>query len=223
MAIIEIRNLSKRYKYGDSSILALNKINLNINKGEISAIVGPSGSGKTTLLNIIGGLETSSEGEIIVSGTNLTSVDERKATIFRRDTIGFVFQLHNLVPYLTAFENIELPLIAKGIRKKERVEQVEKLLTQVDLNKRKHHLPGKLSGGEQQRVAIARALANNPTVILADEPTGNLDSRIGSEIMQLMIEIVKLNGGTLLVATHDKMVEDLCGSSIHLKDGELVK
>lgn len=205
-----------------SSVIALDNIDLLIKEEEIVTLMGPSGSGKTTLLSIIGALDVPTEGEIRVNGITISNFTETEATRFRRDYVGFVFQLHNLIPYLSAAENVELPLIAKKIPKKERIDRVNDLLEQVGLKNRSNHLPGKMSGGEQQRVAICRALANNPKIVLADEPTGNLDSTTGREVIQLMVDMTKKNKGTLLIATHDRMIEEMCTRSINLRDGKVI-
>ncbi len=219
--MIETKDLTKKYPSGETEIFALRGINLSIDRGEIVALVGPSGSGKTTLLNIIGTLDKPTSGEVFVNGKNVTALNDRKSTIYRRDHIGFVFQLHNLIPYLTAYENVELPLIAKGVPKQKRHERVMSLLNEVGLSDRAWHYPKMLSGGERQRVAIARALANEPYIILADEPTGSLDSVTGQEIVELMIDIVSNNNGTLIIATHDPIVENLCNRIIRIRDGQI--
>ncbi|MEG6565792.1 ABC transporter ATP-binding protein, partial [Thermoanaerobacterium saccharolyticum] len=184
--VITIKNLSKIYKMGDNEVKALDNINLTVDEGEFVSIVGPSGSGKSTLMNIIGCLDVMTEGEYYLNGNDTSKLNENKLAELRSSEIGFIFQSFNLLQKLTALENVELPMIYKGIPAKERYNRAVELLTMVGLEKRIHHKPTELSGGQQQRVAIARALANNPHLILADEPTGNLDSQSGKEVMKII-------------------------------------
>lgn len=220
--MIKIRNLTKVYDTDAGRVIALDNICATIEPGETAAIVGPSGSGKSTLLNLIGCIDQPTQGEIIIDDISIGLLNETDASAFRREKIGFVFQLHNLLPYLTARENIELPMIALGRPKADRNRRSRTLLEAVELEHRAEHFPGQLSGGERQRVAIARALANSPGIVLADEPTGQLDSKIGSSIVTLMTTLVKQHNGLLIVATHDAMIEGLLERTIHLQDGKLV-
>jgi len=217
--ILELKNVTKVYKLGNSLIYALKNISFSLNEQEFVSVIGPSGSGKSTLLNLIGALDTPTEGEIILDGIKLSELSENQLTKIRRYKIGFIFQFFNLIPVLTAYENIDLPLMAAGIKKSERKKRVIDLLRIVGLEDRKDHLPEELSGGEQQRVAIARALANNPTIILADEPTGNLDSATGMEIIKYLKSLKK----TTIIVTHDPEVAQMTEKIIHLKDGLINK
>lgn len=220
--VIEIRNLRKVYGAGTNAVVALDGINTTFNTESAVAIVGPSGSGKSTLLNVLGCLDKPTEGEVIVDNISVGTLTDAEASAYRRKKIGFIFQLHNLLPYLTASENVELPMIAAGVAEKERKERTVTLLKAVELDHRASHYPSQMSGGERQRVAIARALANSPSIILADEPTGQLDSRTGSVIVSLMVSLVKELRGLLLVATHDLSVKNLMDRTINLRDGQII-
>jgi putative ABC transport system ATP-binding protein len=222
MKLIEIVDISKTYKSGSSQIDALKDINLAFRSGDTVAIVGPSGSGKSTLLNMIGALDEPDSGEIKIHGKSIIGMNEEEGNLFRRNTIGFVFQMHNLVSYLTASENVELPLIACGMNPDKRTKRVDELLEEVGLDHRQEHYPEQLSGGEQQRVAIARAMANKPQIILADEPTGQLDSVTGLAILELLRAIVSKNDGILLIASHNQIVADIMNKQIHLMDGKVI-
>lgn len=218
---ILVKNIFKNYKLGNATIHALRNVNLTIQKGELIAVVGPSGSGKTTLLNLLGTLDTPTSGEIEIDGVIVTNLSPDKLAKFRAKKIGFIFQNFNLIPVLTAFENVEFPLLGRQLNHAQRKEKVLKLLDAVGLKDFASHKPNNLSGGQQQRVAIARALVSDPTIILADEPTGNLDTSTGSEIMSLIHNINKKEGTTVIIATHDQNILEYANRIIRLKDGEI--
>ncbi len=220
--IIEADAVWKVYQRGKTDVEALRGVSFRVREGEIVAIMGPSGCGKTTLLNIIGGLDKPTKGNIRVNDIELSSLGESKLTKFRRENIGFVFQFYNLLPNLTALENVQLPLIAKGLSKKERFERATEFLQAVGLSDRLYHKPGELSGGEQQRVAIARAIAVQPSIVLADEPTGDLDTKTGEEIMELLRQIND-QGQTIIVVTHDDMIAMTTDRIIKLRDGKIIE
>ena len=215
--IIEIKNLRKEYE--DGSIIALNGIDLNIKQGESVSIIGPSGSGKSTLLNMIGGLDKADEGKIKVAGVNL--MENKDLSEFRSKEIGFVFQLHNLIPNLTVLENVQIPLIETDIEDKKMEERALKLLKSVNLDSKVNQKPTKLSGGERQRVAIARALVNHPSIILADEPTGALDSETQEVILKLLLDIHKTEHVTLIMVTHEPYVAKKADKCIYVHDGKI--
>jgi putative ABC transport system ATP-binding protein len=219
--IVETVNLSKVYKRKNVEIVALNDVNLQIPKAQIICINGPSGSGKTTLLNIIGGVDRPTRGKVTVDNVDITMLGESQITRFRLEKIGFIFQFYNLFPTLTAFENIELPLILSKKPKETREKRVSDLLEIVGMKERADHKPDELSGGEQQRIAIARALTNNPTLILADEPTGDLDSENAIAFMKLVKELNKKQGQTFLIVTHDPLVSQECDKIYAIRDGKL--
>ena len=218
--IIKINNVAKIYDTGKVSVAALKKINLTVNSGELTAIIGPSGSGKSTLMHIIGCLDQPTHGSYFLDNLEVSALNPNKLAEIRNLKIGFVFQSFNLLPYLSAFKNIELPMIFAGIDKHKRKKRVDELLEIVDMTNRALHKPTEMSGGEQQRIAVARSLANNPEIILADEPTGNLDSKIGDSIMNLFMELWK-SGKTIIMITHDPKVADKCERKIELLDGEI--
>src|SRR4030042_4571169 len=200
--IIELKDVCRYYQLGDAQIKALCDVNLQIKRGDFLAIVGPSGRGKSTMMNLVGALDLSSHGDIFLDGQNIEHLPESELAQIRGKKIGFVFQTFNLIPTLNAIENIALPMIFHGVGKKERMERAEEILREVCLTHRKDHLPKQLSGGERQRIAIGRALANDPEVILADEPTGNLDSHTGLEIINLFTDLNK-KGKTIILVTHN--------------------
>ncbi len=220
--VIEADDVWKVYRRGKTDVKALRGVSFRVREGEIVAIMGSSGCGKTTLLNIIGGLDKPTKGNIRVNDIELSSLGESKLTKFRRENIGFVFQFYNLLPNLTALENVQLPLIAQGMSKKERLEKATEFLQVVGLSDRLYHKPGELSGGEQQRVAIARAIAVQPSIILADESTGDLDSKTGEEIMELLRKIND-QGQTIIIVTHDDMIAMTTDRIIQLRDGEIIE
>jgi len=221
--VVETIDLCKVYRMGLSEIHALKNVNLKVYRGEMIAIVGPSGSGKTTLLNLIGTLDKPSSGKIFIDGEDITTKSEKELTLLRRNKIGFVFQFYNLIPVLTAYENVELPLLISGVSKEERKKRVKRLLEMVGLEDRMNHRPDELSGGEQQRVAIARALVNNPSLILADEPTGDLDTETGLMIVRLMRKLAKEEEATVIMVTHDPQVAEIADRIIYLRDGKIIK
>ncbi len=220
--IIELKNVCKYYKLGDAEIKALNDINLQIKRGDFLAIVGPSGSGKSTMMNLVGALDISSRGDIFLDGQNIEHLPESDLAQIRGKKIGFVFQTFNLIPTLNAIENIALPMIFHGIGKKERMKRAEEILKEVSLTHRREHLPKQLSGGERQRVAIGRALANDPEVILADEPTGNLDSKTGMEIIKLFVDLNK-KGKTIILVTHNLDLIKYAQKVLKIADGKIIE
>ncbi len=219
-AMIELKKVSRIYRIGNEKVYALNKASVTIQKGEFVSIIGPSGSGKSTLMNIIGCLDQATRGTYLLDGIAIEDYSENELAHIRNEKIGFVFQNFNLIAKLTAEENIELPLIYQGLKKSERRARVEAALERVDLTKRRHHLPTELSGGQQQRVAIARAIATHPSLILADEPTGNLDSKTSSEIMDIFHELHS-QGNTIVLITHDDQVARQAKRIVHILDGKL--
>jgi putative ABC transport system ATP-binding protein len=219
-SVILLRGVSKEFD-GKRKVTALESIDLNIERGEMVSIVGPSGSGKSTLLNLIGGLDRASEGEIELDGAVLSKLGDDELTRVRRDKIGFIFQFFNLLPTLSCLENVSLPLHLRGWTRKKTEERAMALLDLVGLGNRLEHLPDELSGGERQRVAIARALSIYPPILLADEPTGNLDSATGVEILKLIHDLHDRLGATVLMVTHDQSVAESCPRTIHLRDGKL--
>ena len=216
--IISSENLSRQFRVGTVTINALNKVSFAVNKNEFVALMGASGSGKSTLMNLIGCLDSATSGSYNLNGTNVKEMDENSLANVRNKEIGFIFQTFNLLPRYTALENVILPLIYAGIKKEEREIMAEKALENVGLSDRMTHKPNELSGGERQRVAIARALVNNPSIILADEPTGNLDSETSIEIMKLFQKIHQ-KGNTIIVVTHEEDIAKYAGRIIRLKDG----
>ncbi|MCA2965229.1 MAG: ABC transporter ATP-binding protein [Acidobacteriota bacterium] len=220
--MIELTGVTKRFE-GKKQVTALNTVNLRIDKGEMVSLVGPSGSGKSTLLNLIGGLDKPSTGEIALDGAVLSGLSDDALTKLRRDKIGFIFQFFNLLPTLSCLENVSLPLHLRGWKKAQIAERAHELLTLVGLGKRLEHLPEELSGGERQRVAIARALSVYPPILLADEPTGNLDSATGEEILGLIRDLHERLQTTVLIVTHDRSVAESCPRQIALKDGVVVQ
>lgn len=217
MAYIELKNVYKYFEVGRNKIVANDNINLNIDEGELVIIVGASGAGKTTLLNLIGGMDTLSNGEIIVDKKNLSKMNEKELTKYRRDDVGFVFQFYNLIPNLTSIENVEL---ASEIAKDNM--DAEKALDEVGLSHRKNSFPSQLSGGEQQRVAIARAIAKNPKLLLCDEPTGALDYKTGKSILKLLQDTAKNLNTTVIIITHNGAIKDIADKVFELKDGTIV-
>lgn len=218
--MINCENLSKIYNIGNEKIVALDNINLNIQKGEFVSVVGTSGSGKSTLMNIIGALDTQTEGSCKINGREISKLNQDELSALRSRYIGFVFQGFNLIPTLTAYENVELPLIYKKVPRSKRKKIVNRALKEVSMTERKNHLPTQLSGGQNQRVAIARALSLNPKIILADEPTGSLDVKTGNDILNLLVRFNK-KGKTLIIVTHDMNVAQRADRQIEIIDGKI--
>ncbi|RRR65986.1 MAG: ABC transporter ATP-binding protein [Candidatus Viridilinea halotolerans] len=219
--LIRATNLARRYQMGKSVVDALRGVDLQVAAGEFVALVGPSGSGKSTLLHLIGGLVRPTGGQVWVNGLELGASSDQQLVVYRRDTLGFVFQSFNLLPIKVAWENVAVPLMLAGMPTAQRKTRALEMLAQLGLGQRGDHRPSELSGGEQQRVAIARALANRPRLLLADEPTGNLDSRTGNEIMTLLQRLVREEGLTLLLVTHDMGVARYADRIVHLRDGTI--
>ena len=220
-AAIRAVDLCRTFEVGETTVQALYNINLEVDQGQFVALVGPSGSGKSTLLNLVGGLDRPTSGELWIDSVELSASKEKALTEHRRQRVGFVFQSFNLLPRLTAVENVALPLIFVGMVERERLERARQLLAQVGLSDRLDHRPTQLSGGEQQRVAIARALVNHPAIILADEPTGNIDTATGAEIMALLRSLNREQGVTLLLVTHDPEAASFADRVIQLRDGQI--
>ncbi|MEY8304553.1 ABC transporter ATP-binding protein [Anaerosalibacter bizertensis] len=221
MEVVRVENLCKVYGTGEMKVNAVDNINLTINQGEFVAIVGPSGSGKSTLLHLLGGVDKPSSGKVIVDGTDIYSLSEEELAIFRRRKVGFIFQFYNLVPVLDVEENILLPLLLDN--KKVDRKYIDELISILGLNERKNHLPNELSGGQQQRVSIGRALAYSPSIVLADEPTGNLDSQNSKEIVDLLKLSVQKYNQTLVLITHDLDIASQADRIITIEDGSIVK
>ncbi len=216
--MIQMENVTRVFDTGKVKVSALRGIDLTVENGELLAIMGPSGSGKSTLMHIMGCLDTPTSGEYVLDGEIIRDQSDDRLADIRNRKIGFVFQSFNLLPYASAFENVELPLIFAGMSTRKRHQRVTELLEQVGLDDRMTHKPSELSGGQQQRVAIARAMVNDPKIIMADEPTGNLDSKSGQEIMDLFTDLWKA-GNTIVMITHDPIVSEHCRRVVHLKDG----
>lgn len=221
MPLIELINAARFYGEGEGRVTALDDISITVNRGEFVAVAGASGSGKSTLMNMLGCLDTPSRGEYRLHGVSVGELSERELTNIRSREIGFIFQSFNLIPSLTALENVELPLIYKGVSKAVRSELALKALEKVSLKNRVDHLPSRMSGGQQQRVAIARAIASEPPIILADEPTGNLDSKCGAEVMRILYDL-NARGKTVIIITHDENIAANAARVIRIQDGHLV-
>jgi putative ABC transport system ATP-binding protein len=217
--VLEVQGVKKNYQMGKILVHALRGLNFDVKDGEFLTIFGPSGSGKSTLLHLMGGLDRPDEGQILIDGINILQLSDSKLANVRLTKIGFVFQFFNLLPRLTALRNVELPLLIAGLPEKEVSDRAQQIIKLVGLQAREKHRPSELSGGEQQRVAIARALVNNPKIILADEPTGNLDTKTGLEIVQLMKKLNEEKNQTFIVVTHDPHIAEAADHIIHLKDG----
>lgn len=222
MSLISMRNIVKEYRVGETRLRALDNVSLDIEQGEFVAIVGQSGSGKSTLMNILGCLDVPDEGKYTLNGNDILTEKESRLSKIRNREIGFIFQSFNLITSLSAIENVELPLIYRGIKKNKRKRLAERALALVDLEGRAKHLPGQLSGGQQQRVAIARAIASSPPLILADEPTGNLDVSSGSEIMNILFRLHS-RGKTIIMITHDNTIAHRVPRRVEISDGKLVQ
>ncbi len=222
-SLIRVRGLDKTYRRGSEAIRVLQGLNLDVNAGDFVAFMGPSGSGKTTLLNLLGGLDVPSAGSITVAGDEITHMSARKLTNWRARHVGFVFQMYNLIPVLTAFQNVELPLLLTSLSTAARRRHVETALAIVGLADRMRHYPRQLSGGQEQRVAIARALVSDPTFLLCDEPTGDLDRKSADEILDLLARLVREHGTTVLMVTHDPRAAERARTVLHLDKGVLVE
>jgi len=220
--VIQVENLEKAYQLGKVLIPALRGISFDVAKGEFLVVMGPSGSGKTTLLNLLGAIDKPGSGRIFIDGRDITTLGEGELTKLRRHKIGFIFQFYNLIPSLTAIENVELPMLTAGVSRKDASKRAFRLLETVGLAERVGHLPDELSGGEQQRVAIARALANKPSVILADEPTGDLDTKTGVEVVRILHDASKRENATVIVVTHDPMISEKADRILHMRDGQII-
>ena len=221
MAVLEVRELTKKYGQGESEVIALDHVSFSVERGEFVAIIGASGSGKSTLMNMIGGLDHPTGGSVIIEENDITSMSEDELAIFRRRNLGIIYQFYNLIPTLTAEENIALPWKLDG--RKENKKRLAEILQLLGLEKRAKHLPGQMSGGQQQRVSIGRALINEPAFILADEPTGNLDSKTGMEIMDILKHANQKYKQTILLVTHDEKIALQAGRIITIGDGKIVK
>lgn len=223
IGFIETQDLTKVFVLGEEKVKALDNVNIKINKGEICAILGTSGSGKSTLLNMLAGLDRPSAGKVIVAGKRIDKMDEKQLVLFRQKHTGFVFQSYNLIASMTALENVALPLMFKGVDKKEREKRALEMLKLVGVENRSHHKPSQMSGGQQQRVGIARAFVSNPSIIFADEPTGNLDSKTTKEVMSLITDIIHKNNQTMVLVTHDESVARYADKIIRVIDGKVVE
>lgn len=219
--IIKARGVTRTYQLEGETVHALNGIDLDIHRGEYLSIMGPSGSGKSTLFNMIGGLDRPSSGEILLENEDIAKLSERKLAWLRGNKIGYIFQSFNLIPSLTAVQNVSLPLIFSGMKEEDAEQRAAEVLARVGLAERLHHRPDELSGGQQQRVACARALSNNPTIILADEPTGNLDLKTGEDILALLKNLQKLSGATIICATHDHKMLAASDRVVWILDGKI--
>lgn len=222
-SLIEIKGLKKVYRIGDQKVVALNKIDLEIKEGEICCLLGTSGSGKSTLLNMMAGLEKPTKGSIEICGREVHKLTEKQLAIFRQANVGFVFQSYNLLPSMTALENVAMPLLFTGVDKKTRNKRAKEMLKSVGLGKHTHHKPPQMSGGQQQRVGIARAFVALPKIVFADEPTGNLDSKTTLDVMSIIINLAKDNNQTLIIVTHDPSIASYANRIVHILDGDILK
>lgn len=223
MSVLQADRVTKQYRMGELTVSALDTVNFAVDKGEFVAIMGPSGSGKSTLLHLLGGLDGTSDGEITLAGKALSKLNDDEVTLVRRRNVGFIFQFYNLVPTLTAEENIALPLLIDGRKVDQYQVKIDELLNLVGLTERRHHKPDQLSGGQQQRVAIARAFVTDPDIVLADEPTGNLDSKSGKAILELLRHSCDELGHTIVMVTHDAYAASYADRVVFLKDGRVVR
>ncbi len=223
MAVLEAIDITKKYNMGEVTVSALQEVSFSVTKGEFVAVMGPSGSGKSTLLHLLGGLDEPSSGEIALAGQPITHLSDDEVTVVRRRKVGFIFQFYNLVPTLTAAENVGLPLLIDGQRIEKHKEKIDNLLEMVGLAERRDHKPDQMSGGQQQRVAIARAFVNDPEIVLADEPTGNLDSKSGTAILELLRQSAEALGQTIVMVTHDPRAASYADRVVFLKDGRIVQ
>lgn len=221
--VVELVDVTKTYRLGEVDVQALRGVNMKVNKGDIVAIMGPSGSGKSTILNLVGALDRPTSGKVIIAGKNISRMSENKLGEIRRDSIGYIFQFYNLIPVLTAYENVELPMLIAGVGKEKRSARARELLELVGLADRARHRPDELSGGEQQRVAVARALSKKPPLVLADEPTGDLDSKSGMQVMTILRDLSKKELSTVVLVTHDHQMASLADRILEIRDGRIVK
>jgi len=220
---VRLEDVHKVYYTSKMPVIAVNGVSLTVAPGEFVVLMGPSGCGKSTLMHLIGGVDRPTKGRVFINGRNLVELTDNELSDFRRDSIGFVFQSYNLIPALTAFENIEIPMTIRGLRRKEREQAVNRILDLVDLKDRADHTPSMLSGGEEQRVAIARALANDPTVVLLDEPTGNLDQASGKAILEFLARLNSKEKKTLVMVTHDLALARYGGRLVRMLDGKILE
>lgn len=220
--MIRCLGISKSYQKGKTIVTPLEQLDLTVFKGEFLALMGPSGSGKTTLLNLLSGIDSPSGGSLVIAGSELAGLSRRQLTRWRAENVGYIFQLYHLVPVLTAFENVELPLLLSSLSKKERQARVQGVLELVGLGDRMHHTPAELSGGQEQRVAIARALVADPPLLVADEPTGDLDKSSATRILELLQRLSKEHGKTIVMVTHDPRAADAADRTLHLEKGQLL-
>jgi putative ABC transport system ATP-binding protein len=221
MNIVDVVNVSKTYTQGKLSVNALAGVSVSVSRGEFAALAGPSGSGKTTLLNLIGGLDTPTQGKIFLDGDEITGLSQSRLATIRLNKIGFVFQASNIIPVLSARENVEYVMLMQGVPSKERTERARTILDEVGLINMHERRPAELSGGQQQRVAVARAIVSRPSIVLADEPTANLDSKTGQGLLEMMVQMNEKRGVTFIFSTHDKMVMDYARRIVRLKDGQV--
>lgn len=221
--MIECRGISKSYRKGNTTVTPLEALDLQVARGEFLALMGPSGSGKTTLLNLLSGIDSPSSGALVIAGTDISGLSRRDLTRWRASHVGYIFQLYHLVPVLTAFENVELPLLLAPLSRKERHERVHTALQLVGLDERAHHTPSELSGGQEQRVAIARAIVADPPLLVADEPTGDLDRESATRILALLRELARDHGKTIVMVTHDARAADAADRTLHLEKGRLLE
>ena len=222
MSLIRVKDIRKVYRVDKERVVALNRINLEIETGEICCILGTSGSGKSTLLNIMAGLEKPTKGAVFIDGVDMVKLNEKQLALFRQKNIGFIFQNYNLLPTMTAIENVALPLEFKGVSKQKRVKEAKRMLKAVNLEERMLHKPTQMSGGQQQRVGIARAFVAKPKIVFADEPTGNLDSKTTKEVMEMIVGIARRHNETLILVTHDRDIAQYADRIVHLVDGDIV-
>lgn len=221
--MIECRGISKSYRKGTTTVTPLEALDLQVARGEFLALMGPSGSGKTTLLNLLSGIDSPSSGALVIAGTDISGLSRRDLTRWRASHVGYIFQLYHLVPVLTAFENVELPLLLAQLSRKERHERVHTALQLVGLDECAHHTPSELSGGQEQRVAIARAIVADPPLLVADEPTGDLDRESATRILALLRELARDHGKTIVMVTHDARAADAADRTLHLEKGRLLE
>jgi putative ABC transport system ATP-binding protein len=221
--VVELIDVTKTYRLGEIQVQALRGVNMKASRGEIVAIMGPSGSGKSTILNLVGALDRPTSGRVIIAGKDISKMPENKLGDIRRGSIGYIFQFYNLIPVLTAYENVELPMLIAGIGKEKRIARTHELMELVGLADRADHRPDELSGGEQQRVAVARALSKRPPLVLADEPTGDLDSKSGMQVMTVLKDLAKKELSTVVMVTHDHQMASLADRILEIRDGRIVK